>query len=558
MPDKIITSRVLFLFSVFTLLFVVSCNRGQNHDIPHFSDHYRRFVETLSSDVFEGRAPTTPGGRKTKAFIEAEFRRMGLKPANNGSFRQAVPLIEITGSSFTDLLVLDSIGRTISLLYGTDMIVGSTLQQDTVSLDFSELVFAGYGIVAPEYNWDDYAGLDVKGKTVLVLVNDPGFELNDPALFTGRAMTYYGRWTYKFEEAARQGAAGVLIVHETEPASYGWDVVKNSWTGPQYYVGGKNNEPKVTVQGWIQKDAADSLFALAGYTLNELRQKALTSGFSAISLGMEVSVSFRNKWKYAQSYNIAGYVEGSVYPDEFVIYMAHWDHLGKVETAEGVEIYHGAIDNATGTAAIMAIAEKFAAMDPPPARSVLFIALTAEESGLIGSQYYALNPLFPLEKTAGGVNIDGMNVYGPTWDVSVVGFGASTLQNILQKHAEVQDRKLVPERFPEHGNFYRSDHFNLVKGGVPMIYANSGNEFIGRTERYRLMVEEDQKNRYHTPNDVINNLWDWQGIDQNLWLFFNVGLELANTDYWPQWSEGSEFRTIRETSDFLRGRKEEL
>ncbi len=542
----------LLISGMVLILAACGLQRGEKVEIPVFSENYERFVRTLSSDEFEGRAPTTPGGKKTKAYIEAEFRRMGLKPAVGNSFRQSVPLIEILGSNFSDLSVSSLDGdNELSFSYVDEMIVGTSRLQENVKLEDSELIFAGYGIVAPEYGWNDYEGLDVRGKTVVVLVNDPGYELEDPELFTGKAMTYYGRWTYKYEEAARQGAAGVLIVHETGPAGYGWDVVRNSWSGPQLQVGG-NNGPAVLVEGWLHNNSAALIFDRAGYNLTQLKEMALNPDFQPFSLGMNVSVSFDVKYTQSDSYNIAGYVEGSERPDETIIYMAHWDHLGKVVTPEGVRIYNGAIDNATGTAAIMAIAEKFAAMDPAPKRSVVFIAVTAEESGLIGSQYYAQNPLFPVEKTVGGINIDGLNVYGPTRDIVVVGYNMTQMQDYLSRHAADQERVLVPERYPERGYFYRSDHFNLVKEGVPMIYANSGNDFIGRNEQYAAKVQEDQENRYHSPDDVINELWDWRGLHQNLWLFYNVGKELANSNDWPRWREGTEFESIRQATDHLR------
>ncbi len=537
----------------FTLaLIFTACNNREEVEIPVFSDRYKHFVETLSSDNFEGRAPTTPGGKKTKAFIEAEFRRMGLKPANNGSFRQSVPLVEITGRNFSALTIADTINE-LSFSYFDQMMVGSSQLTDSIYLDKSELVFAGYGIVAPEYNWNDYKGLDVKGKTVIVLVNDPGYELKDDNLFNGFAMTYYGRWTYKYEEAARQGAAGVLIIHETGPAGYGWDVVKNSWSGPQYKMGGNNGEPAAQVEGWLHKESAEALMELAGFELEDLKQRALNQDFEPIDLDLKASVNFNLTYIESESANIAGYVKGSKYPDETVIYMAHWDHLGKTVTDDDeVRIYNGAIDNATGTAAIMVIAKKFAQMNPAPERTVVFIAVTAEESGLIGSQYYSLNPLFPLETTAGGINIDGLNVYGPTRDIVVIGYGSTDFQNILKQQADKQNRVLIRERYPERGYFYRSDHFNFVKQGVPMIYANSGTDFSGRNERFAEQVLEDQESRYHSTEDIIHDMWDWKGLDQNLWLFFNTGKELANSRKWPQWEEGTEFRAIREESSDLR------
>jgi Zn-dependent M28 family amino/carboxypeptidase len=548
--------KFLNFFTLALLFFAGSavfhaCQIKHPTDFLTFSDDYYHYVTTLSSDEFEGRAPLTAGGHRTKDFIEGEFRRMGLKPAANGSYRQAVPLVEIVGSNFSELVIEHEDGS-LSFDYLYEMMVGTTQLKDHVSIEESELVFAGYGIVAPEYDWNDYEGLDVEGKTVIVLVNDPGYELQDPELFTGNAMTYYGRWTYKYEEAARQGAAGVLIVHETGPAGYGWDVVRNSWSGPQYEVGGDNGLPAVEVQGWLTRESANKVFERAGYTLDDLRQMALQRDFQAFSLGMTASASFDIDYTISESYNIAGYVEGSQYPDETIIYMAHWDHLGKKETPEGIKIYNGAIDNATGTAAIMVIAEKFATMDPPPQRSVVFLAVTAEESGLIGSNFYSQNPLFPLETTVGGINIDGMNVYGPTHDISVIGYNASQMQDFLGRFARDQNRVLLPERNPERGYFYRSDHFNLVREGVPMLYATRGHDYVDRDEEYTRWVEEDLDRRYHSTDDVVTEHWDWSGIDQDLWLYFYVGESLANSRDWPQWSEGSEFRAVRQESDHLR------
>jgi Zn-dependent M28 family amino/carboxypeptidase len=555
-------TRPLKNFSIAALLMAVllsftTCRTSTEvvYEIPQFDPNYKRFVETLSSDTFEGRAPTTPGGKKTKAFIESEFRRIGLKPANGNSYRQAVPLVELTASNFSALEIAHTSGQTLSLAYMDEMMVGTEQLTDSISLVVSELVFAGYGIVAPEYNWNDYAGLNVKGKTVIVLVNDPGYTLQEDTLFTGRAMTYYGRWTYKFEEAARQGAAGVLIVHETGPAGYDWDVVRNSWSGAQYQVGGQQPKSQVKVQGWLKNDVADRIFKLAGLSLEQAKEMALKPDFMSIPLGMTASVGFKVEYMESESYNIVGYIEGSEFPDETIVYMAHWDHLGKEHTPQGVRIYNGAIDNATGTAAIMSIAGKFASMDNPPRRSVVFIAVTAEESGLIGSQYYAQNPLFPLETTVGGINIDGLNVYGPTNDITVIGYNTSELQEYLEKHAAAQERVLVPDRHPERGYFYRSDHFNFVRKGVPMIYANSGNDYIGRGQAFADAVREDLELRYHSTDDVIHDKWDWRGLDQSLWLFYYIGADLADTDYWPEWYEGTEFKAIRDASRAKRMRK---
>lgn len=541
-------------FFLLTVIFTTLLSSCQGNRTENFSENIQRVVTTLSSPEFEGRAPTTPGGRKTVAFIEEEFKRIGLLPANGDSYRQPVPLVEVTGKNISPL-VFKKDGDELAFSFPEEMIVGSSVLQDRIELAGSEIVFAGYGIVAPEYGWDDYKNIDVKGKTVIVFINDPGYELKDSTLFTGFAMTYYGRWGYKFAEAARQGAAAVLIVHENDPASYGWEVVRNSWSGPQYQIGSASNGAEAMVKGWIQKSTAEQLFTKAGYAFDDLKVLALDPAFQPFPLEMTASVSFDQQYAQAECYNVAGYVKGSQYPEESILYLAHWDHLGKVEGPEGTAIYHGAVDNATGVAAIIALAEKFAAMDPPPQRSVVFIAVTAEESGLIGSAYYAQHPLFPVEKTVGGINIDAVNVYGPTHDLSVVGYNASQMQDYLEKYATEQDRVLKPESHPERGAFYRSDHFPLMQQGIPMLYAGSGRDFIGKDEAYADWVEEDLRSRYHRPDDVITEHWVWEGIDQNLWLYFRIGEDLANSRDWPQWREGSEFQAIREESGEVRSEK---
>ena len=558
MQKKSNSYRFLILL---TLIFGVSpmfqsCRYDKEEKIQSFSKNFSKNVKILSSDEFEGRSPASPGGEKAIQFIENEFRRIGLKPYEGDSYRQAVPLIEITGSNFSALSVIDNKGSLYSFNYLDDMIVSTSRLDEKIELNGSEMVFAGYGIIAPEYGWNDYENIDVKGKTVVVLVNDPGYFTGNNDLFTGLAMTYYGRWTYKYEEAARQGASGVLIIHETGPAGYDWEVVRNSWSGPQLILGGDNNIPQVEVQGWIQKDAADKLFENLGMTLQEAKVMASGKDFKPFPMKMSASLSFDISHKSLLSYNVIGFIPGDKYPDESVIYMAHWDHLGKIIGSNGeVEIYNGAIDNSTGVAAIIALAEKFVKLKTRPSRSIIFAAVTAEESGLLGSLHYSQNPLLPLETTAGGINIDALNVYGPTHDVSIVGFNFTSLQNCLERQAKKQNRVLVPEKYPERGSFYRSDHFNLVRLGVPMIYANSGEDFIGKDEEYVKMINEDRESRYHSPNDVINDLWNWEGLDQNLWLFFNTGLELANCDSWPTWSETSEFRAVRQKSDAMRRKK---
>jgi Zn-dependent M28 family amino/carboxypeptidase len=519
--------------------------------IDSIGKNYQKDVEILSSDEFEGRAPASSGGLKAKNYIKSRFEEIGLRPGNGDSWFQAVPLLETESSGFSPLTIRGN-GFSLSLDYLDDMVVGSYRLEEEIVLEDSEIVFAGYGIVAPEYDWNDYEGLDVTGKTVIVLVNDPGYFTKDNSLFTGRAMTYYGRWTYKFEEAARQGAAAALVIHQTEPASYGWDVVRNSWSGTQYSVVVNGNTGRLPVEGWIHYDAAERIFRETGLNLEQSIADAAMPGFSPVELNATASVSFGNTFSHSECHNVLGYIEGRQHPDETVVYMAHWDHLGMVKTKRGIEIYNGAVDNATGVAALFAIAEAFLQEDKAPERSVLFLAVTAEESGLLGSKYYAEHPTFPIATTVGGINMDALNVYGPTHDVISIGYGFSELDRYLERHATAQNRIVKPDPYPERGYYYRSDHFNMARKGVPMIYAKGGNNYVGRDEAYTKMVQDDSAERYHSPNDVIHDLWDFEGIHQDLVLYFNIGKELANSNRFPNWAEGNEFRAVRESTEHLR------
>ncbi len=525
------------------------------YEIETFCEKLEEYIEVLSSDEFEGRAPSTPGGRKTVEYIESHFRRIGLEPAVNGSYRQTVPLVEITPSNISDLRITGN-GADLSFRYYDEMMVNSVrLGMDDVNLSNSEMVFVGYGVNAPEYDWNDYEGVDVSGKTVVILVNDPGYATGDEELFTGNAMTYYGRWTYKFEEAARQGAEAALIIHQSGPAGYGWNVVSTSWSGPNLELDAEREVTPLLVEGWIQKDVAEKIFEQAGTSLSELSEMAISPDFTPVPLDLTTSVSFSNSYRTSESHNVIGYIEGSMYPEESFVYMAHWDHLGMTETEEGeIEIYNGAVDNATGTAGVICLAERFMALEEPPQRTIVFMAVTAEESGLLGSRYYAENPLFPLSTTVAGINMDALNVYGPTHDVSVIGYGSSDLDNYLRRHASAQNRRLEPDEHPERGYYYRSDHFSMARFGVPMIYAKGGSDYIGRDEEYSQMVAEDYAKRYHMPEDVMHDLWDFEGLHQDLWLFFNIGKDLANSNDFPNWVEGNEFRAIRDKTEAARRR----
>jgi Zn-dependent M28 family amino/carboxypeptidase len=543
-------NRAFGLFSTAALLLIASCSSPDTRIEP-FGENIEKDIEILASDEFEGRAPASPGGKKTEEYIQSRFIEIGLKPANGNSFLQPVPLMEVTASGVSPLRVSGN-GKDISLAYLDEMVIGTYRMEEKVSLENSDLVFAGYGIVAPEYGWNDYEGLDVEGKTVIVLVNDPGFATGDDSAFTGKAMTYYGRWTYKFEEAARQGAAAALIIHQTEPASYGWEVVRNSWSGTQYGVAAQGENKRLLAEGWIHYDPAGKIFEMAGVDFESALESASRQGFKPQPLGLSASVSFNNEFVFSESNNVIGYIEGSRFPDETVIYMGHWDHLGMVEENGKVHIYNGAVDNATGVAGLMAIAERFMESGEAPERSVVFMAVTAEESGLLGSRYYSENPLFPIATTVAGINMDALNVYGPTRDIVVVGYGFSELDEYVKRHASDQNRVVKPNPYPERGYYYRSDHFNMAKQGVPMIYAKGGSDYIGRDSEYAEMVSEDYARRYHQPDDIVHDLWDYDGIHQDLWLFYNIGRELAGNDDFPNWSADSEFRAARDRNSGLR------
>ena len=509
----------------------------------------KNVTRTLADDSFEGRAPATPAEDKTIAYIADRFANAGLQPGNRGGWYQQVPLVEITSDPGPGIAI--SGGKApLAFAYKQDMVVATYQVQPRIEVKDSDIVFVGYGINAPERGWNDYEGVDVRGKTVLILVNDPDWQtptLDGP--FGGRAMTYYGRWTYKYEEAARQGAAAALIVHDTEPAAYGWNVVGSSWTGPQLQMddpGGHMDQSKAI--GWLTNDAARRLMAAAGQDLDALSSAAKQRGFKAVPLGLKASLTLANKIRRQASRNVIGILPGKARPDEYVLYSAHWDHLGRCEPVNGDDICNGAVDNATGVAALVALAEAYRKAGPPD-RSVIFLALTAEESGLLGSEYYAANPVYPLARTAGGVNMDALNIFGETRDVVVVGGGKSELEEILMRAAAAQNRTVVPEPTPEKGFFYRSDHFSFAKQGVPMIYAESGEDMVkGGIAAGRAAAEDYTAHRYHQPDDEYDPAWDWSGAVRDLQLFYAIGRELADSDAWPNWYPTAEFRAARDAS----------
>ena len=502
-------------------------------------------VERLASDEFEGRSPGTRGEELTIAYLSQAFAAAGLQPGANGSWVQEVPLATAEVTNNPTLTLGEH-----SYTYGSDF-VAWTKRQDSphIAIEDAELVFVGYGVVAPENDWNDYAGLDMRGKIAVILINDPDFDTGDDRGFGGRAMTYYGRWTYKYEEAARQGAAGAIIIHETDAASYPWAVVESSWTGPQHdLVLADQGRDRVQVEGWVTNEIGRALFARAGLDFDRERARAQNRGFTPVSLNTTGSIALHTEIETHMSRNVIGVLPGRGRPDEAVLYGAHWDHLGRCTPVDGDDICNGARDNATGTAGLIELARRFAA-DGPAERSVAFLAFTAEESGLLGSAYYATEPVFAPADTAAMINMDGLSTVGPAREMSVVGYGQNNLDQMLTRAAEAQGRRTEPEAFPERGSFYRSDHFNLAKIGVPVLYAGSGIDLVdGGVQRGRALAQEYTAQRYHKPTDEITPDWDMSGATLDLELLYAVGREVADSDIWPEWSETSEFRAARDQS----------
>ncbi len=506
-------------------------------------------TQTLSSDAYEGRKPTTPAEDKTTAYIVQGFKQAGLKPGNKGGWFQNVPLVEINATDVTPLTFTG--GKTpVSAAYRKDLVIATYRVTPSIAIKDSDVVFVGYGIDAPERGWNDYAGVDVKGKTVVILINDPDWRtmtLDGP--FGGRAMTYYGRWTYKFEEAARHGAAAAIIVHDTEPAAYGWGVVQSSWTGPQLEqdTPGDHLDQSQAV-GWIQKPIAEALFASAGQDFGVLSKAASLKGFRAVPLGVKASVSWTNAIRRQASKNVIGILPGTARPDEVVMYSAHWDHLGHCDAVKGDDICNGAVDNASGVAGLVALAEASAKAGPTK-RSQVFLAVTGEESGLLGSKFYAENPVYPLNKTVGGVNMDGLNVIGKAKDFVLVGAGKSELEDMVKPLVAAEGRVITLEANPERGSYYRSDHFSFAKLGVPMLYGESGEDLVvGGTAAGKAATEDYVVNRYHKPQDEYDAKWNWDGAVSDLNIYFALGHGLAQSAAWPNWYPSAEFRKIRDDS----------
>ncbi len=533
------------------LLSLLLSGTAMAQDRPAISvDTLKTVTQTLSSDAFEGRAPTTAAEDKTVAYIVDRFQKAGLKPGNKGSWTQDVPMVEITANDVQPFTVKGK-GAPISLAYRTDMVVGTYRVTPRIDVKDSELVFVGYGITAPEKGWDDYAGVDVRGKTVVILINDADWQtMGREGPFEGRAMTWYGRWPYKFENAAKHGAAAALIVHQTEPAAYPWAVVQSSWTGPQLELDeAGDHQDQSLVIGWLQQPVAERILKAAGRDLATLTKAAQTKGFKAVPLGLTLSGGFSNTIRRQASKNVIGVLPGATEPGDYVLYSAHWDHLGRCDAVDGDDICNGALDNASGVAGLVALAEAQAKAGPAK-RSIAFLAVTAEESGLLGSSYYAQHPVFPLARTVGGVNMDGLNVTGRSRDFVLVGQGKSEIEDLAKQIVAAQGRTISAEPNPERGSYYRSDHFSFAKLGVPMLDGGSGQDkVVGGIAAGKAAAEDYVAHRYHKPADQYDPRWDWSGAVEDLTVYYQLGRTLADRPgLWPNWYPTAEFRGIRDQS----------
>jgi Zn-dependent M28 family amino/carboxypeptidase len=519
------------------------------------TDDLLKHIKALSSDEFEGRGPGTNGETLSVNYITDQFKSFGLKPGNpDGTYVQKVPLVGFRAED--PKLTVSAGGKQLTYNFPDDYVAVSRHSEPQIDVNDSDLVFVGYGVVAPEYGWDDYKGVDVKGKTIVMLINDPAVpdpadpSKLDPNMFKGNAMTYYGRWTYKYEIAAQKGAAAAIIVHETGPAGYPYEVVKGSWGRENFDIQNANgNADRAKIEAWMTLDKAKELFNAAGQDFDALKKTAISKDFKPVALNAKATFHLKNNLRTIDSQNVIARLEGSdpQLKNEYVIYTAHWDHLGKDDSLPGDKIYNGARDNASGVATILEIAEAFTKLQTPPKRSILFIAVTAEEKGLLGSKYYAEHPLYPLEKTLAEINVDEANVWGRTKDVTIVGLGNSTLDDTAQAAAALQGRTLRPDPEPEKGFFYRSDHFEFAKQGVPALYINPGVDYVGKPEGWGQQKHDDyDKTDYHKPSDEIKPDWDLSGAVDDAQFLFVIGYNVAQGDKYPEWKPGTEFKAKRD------------
>ena len=533
-----------FLTYIFLTTLLFSCSSNRDEAMPLTMEET---IKILASDEYEGRAPGSEGGKLTKNFISKTFKDYGLLPVDKSYFLEVPAVnIDLSPNSFFSISFRNS---DENLEPGKDVVFWTKRTTDYEKIRSSDLIFVGYGIVAPEYNWNDYDGIDVKGKTVVMLINDPGFASGSPRLFNGRAMTYYGRWTYKFEEAARQGAAAAIIVHDEEPASYPWSVVESSWSGPQLSLQRSNNDSQpIQLESWIHRDKLNELLKYSGFNLESLQEIALSKTFKPFNLrGLQLNSDIYNQVNYFTSHNIGAIKKGSKYPDEYILFTAHWDHIGiNNDIKDGSDnIYNGAVDNATGVAALLELSKRFSLKETD--RSILFLSVTLEESGLLGSEYFANNSPIPLRNIVAGFNFDAIHPSGLSNDMVVIGYGASELEDLLELELIKQNRYVNPDPTPEKGFFYRSDHISFAKRGVPMLYSNNGSDLVegGRDKAFNLAYDYTA-NHYHQPSDEYNKNWDMDGIEQTVNTIFNISNDLANSTDWPNWYEGNEFKAIRD------------
>tara|TARA_B100001758_G_scaffold104016_1_gene89043 strand:- start:228 stop:1895 length:1668 start_codon:yes stop_codon:yes gene_type:complete len=538
--------KLVKLLLLFNFLFLVGCSN--EHTIQE--DNLHKHTKILSSDEFGGREPGTAGGELTKRYIENEFKSYGLKPVKD-EYLLEVPLSKMEVDLSESYLSIDINSKARNLRPGKETVFWSKRVEEKININDSDLIFMGYGIIAPEYEWNDYEGVDVRGKTLVILINDPGFATQDPNLFNGNAMTYYGRWVYKFEEAARQGAEALIIIHDTEPAAYPWQVVETSWSGAQIDLKREDlGANRIKVESWITYDVASELFEKSGLNLEEQKKNALKNDFKPVPMeGLKLNAQLRNQINFSSSHNVAAVKQGTVRPDEYIIFIAHWDHLGIKEGHSPIndQIYNGAVDNATGVAGILELANYFSTEETD--RSLMFLAVTAEESGLLGSEYFAEYPPIQLSNIVAGYNFDGVLPVGKTNDVIVVGYGASDLEDILKEELDKVGKYITPDPFPEKGFFYRSDHISFAKKGVPMLYADGGiDKTDGDIEAGEKLSIDYTKYHYHQPSDEYDDSWDLSGFQEHLVITSKMAKKLANTNEWPEWYEGNEFKLIREES----------
>jgi Zn-dependent M28 family amino/carboxypeptidase len=520
---------------------------------PITPDGLLAHIKVLASDEFEGRAPGSKGEDLSVKYITDQFKKIGLKPGNpDGTYTQEVPLAGIKSEPQMSFVIGD---KTMDLKFPDDFVASSARLQPEIKIERSDLVFVGYGVVAPEYGWDDYKNVDVKGKTLLMLIGDPPIpDPKDPSkldgkIFKGRAMTYYGRWTYKYEIAAKKGAAAAIIIHETEPAAYPWQVVRSSWSKENFELDNPNkNMDAVSARSWITLDVATKLFADSGRDFDALKKSAIAKNFRPVVLNTKANIEIKQQVRSFKSHNVIGKLEGSdpKLNGEYVIYTAHWDHLGRHPELQGDQIFNGAIDNASGVASVIEIAGAFSKINPPPKRSVLFMATTAEEAGLLGAKFYAEHPLYPLEKTLADINLDSMNVWGKAHDIEDLSFGFSTLDDLLAAAAKQQARSAIPDSRPDKGKIYRADNFEFSKVGLPSLYVGKGEHLLSRPETAPLKSDEYDSTDYHQVTDEVHPDWDLSGAVQDVQLVFEVGYEVANGDKFPEWKSGSEFKAKRD------------